>query len=124
MAIVEKVDNPARRGDLVVIERAERSAGLTSIRFDVMEVTSVRRDGMVKAARGLNSENDYAQPLGRIVGLQTWHLVAAALVDKAGLVAAVRAHHYPGYPGQLMSFNSIDEVKALVKPFVVKAAKR
>lgn len=116
MTVVEKVENPARRGDLVVVDRCVwRDFQQAQHEYDVMEVTNVFRDGRVKAARALDSA--YPQPLSRICGYERHHMVYARLIDKTAAVEAVLAHHWPGHPGLLKSFDSLDEVRDLLKSF-------
>ncbi|HLL69096.1 MAG TPA: hypothetical protein VK453_25775 [Micromonosporaceae bacterium] len=118
----EKIAAPARRGDLVVIERVEHDCTIgrdykATLQFDVMVVSNIFRDGRIKAVRRVNDNNDDpGQPIDRMVGFSYGYLIAAASVDKAAVIEAVRAHHWPGYPGLLKSFDSLDEVKAIIQP--------
>lgn len=119
MTAVEKVKHPARTGDLVLIETAERHAELlgVSLRYDVAEVTNVFRTGQIKKVRRLDFGDDGAtQELVRWVGYRQCWLVAASAVNKASLVTELRAHRYPTAPdsSMIMPWSDPQELKALI----------
>lgn len=108
----------AKRGDLAVIEYINSyTTGdfrrVTRNQYDLAEVTSITRDGMVKAVR---DQWGQVRPIDQWFGFQRALVVPAADVDKGAVLAAVAAHHYGGHPGQPKPFDSLDEVRALVGP--------
>lgn len=96
---------PAKRGDLVLIETVHRdyiigSSGLREYwQYELHEVTSITRDGQIKAVRGLRYEYDQDPvPLARMVGVdRKWVISKAQLgVDAARkLVCSIRWEHEP-----------------------------
>jgi hypothetical protein len=106
----------ARRGDLVVVHEHVRDyvigQGASEYdRYEVGVVTSVTRDGLVKRYTGTwGSEVT-------IRGHVRCQLVPRAAVDVAGAFAAAKAHTWPGHPTQPKAYESLEEVRAAVRPF-------
>lgn len=117
----------AKRGDLIVIETVRRDyvigQGSTERRqFEVFEVAGLFRDGRVRTVRSVAWSSNYAQTLeGRqkVIGLVRTYLLPAAGIDKGAAVEAIKAHTYPNSDTP-MPFASLDEVRALLKPFITK----
>lgn len=110
----------AKRGDLIVRVSTPHTHTIgaatdTRKRVEILEVTNVTRDGMVKAARDIAYDNRAAIPRERWLNVEQVYVIPAADVDKPAVVAAVKAHHYPGHPDQPMPFASVAEVKALLR---------
>jgi hypothetical protein len=106
----------AKRGDLVVVVRKSRdfvigqgSQERTDIHVGI--ATSVSREGLVKTYRG--GLIDSATPVGH----DQVYVVSAKEIDVERAYAAAREHAYPGHPDQAMPFDSLEEVKALLRPF-------
>lgn len=123
----------AKRGDLVAIERETSCTSTTSTTrrtsIDVHIVTSVTREGVVKATRpvhgsDLGRETEYGpekpQPIARIFGLRARYVIGAQTIHVPSAIAAVLAHHYPGHPNQLQPFDSLDELRSILRPFLVR----
>jgi hypothetical protein len=117
----------AKRGDLIVIETVRHDyvigQGPSERRqFEVYEVAGLFRVGGVRTVRSVAWSGNHVQTLeGRqkVVGLVRIYLLPAAGVDKAAAIEAVKAHTYPNSTTP-MPFASLDEVRALLKPFVLK----
>lgn len=115
-----------KRGDLLVIEGTESTFYInkkseTRIRYDVMEIVGLFRDGRIKTVRSLDFQT--SEPLARVLACstnnKTW-VIPAQRIDKDAAVSAIQAHRWPGHEDSPMirPFESIDEVRALLKPFV------
>lgn len=113
----------ARKGDLVLVERTERSYVIgqpttetTTYMFGV--VHSATREGVVKTwspvGYGDQLLSDYGQQLTRD---QRAYVMPKADIDVSGVLGAAKAHHWPGHPGQPMPFDSIDAAKSAALPF-------
>lgn len=97
-----KAGEPARRGDLYVVERTDNhyvgggAAGRDRKTYEVHEVVSVTREGKPKTIRRLTSSPDgYATPvdkLGRAYGKAS--VIPGDRIDKEGLTADLRAYTY------------------------------
>ena len=106
----------AKRGDLIVIEKIERTYFLTvgwreRAWFEVYEVAGLFHDGRVRTVRSVAWSGAVEQQVeGKraILGLVRTYLVPAARIDKAGAVEAVRAHTYPNSTTP-MPFASLDD---------------
>jgi hypothetical protein len=110
---------PAKRGDLVVVHRVTRNyaigqASTIHDQFDVMEVIGLFRDGRIRAVRSV--DGTYAETLDRILGYQRCWVASTDRIDKLAAIEAVKAHHWPGHPGQLKSFDSFAEARAAIVP--------
>jgi hypothetical protein len=109
-----------KRGDVAVVSE-ERStyvlgsgaSARTEVRLYL--VTSVTRDGRVKAVRALDSEA--AHPVERLFGHPTVKTFPAEDVDLGALLAEAGAHKWPGHKDSslLKPYDSVDEVRELVK---------
>lgn len=114
----------AKRGDLLVIERTTRDyvIGQETVErrlFEMYEVAGLFRDGRVRSIRSVawtGSATQDVEGKRRMLGLVTTYLLPAANVDKEAVTKAVQAHTYPN-SSTPMPFDSIDELRALVKPF-------
>lgn len=117
----------ANRGDLVVIHVRSRTymlCGESSERdeFTVGTVTSVTRDGLVKAYRpaGDLATTDHMGRAYRgrdlpLVGFQHVWIMSAARVDAAGAMVTAACHVWPGHE-QIMAYGSLDEVREALRP--------
>lgn len=113
----------AKRGDLVAItfERSDYVIGQgPSVRnyVEVHEVSSITRDGVVKCTRDLHA-GARSTPIERRYGWQNRYVIGADTIDKAGALAAIKGHHYEGHPGQLRPFDSLEELRDLLRPFLI-----
>lgn len=114
----------ARRGDLIVVERIERSYTISHgsserTRYDVMEVAGLFRDGRVRTVRSVAWKDSYTQEIEgkrRMLGLVQTYLLPATDIDKEAAIKAVREHTYPNSTTP-MPFDSLDEIRALLRPF-------
>ena len=122
-------EQKAKRGDLIVVEKIERTYFLTKgwqerTWFEVYEVAGLFRDGRVRTVRsvawGPDGSPEQLEGRHRILGLVRTYLVPAARIDKAGAVEAVRAHTYPNSTTP-MPFASLDEIKVLLRPSLLRA---
>jgi hypothetical protein len=110
----------ARKGDLIVVERVSRSyvIGAPSVEttdYAVGVVASATRDGDVKTWRALGYGDallsDYAQG---VKYARRW-VVSSKEIDVEAALRGAKANHWPGHPGQPRPFDSLDEVKAVVR---------
>jgi hypothetical protein len=114
----------ARRGDLYVTEHTRRdyAAGNNPTdrkEYEVHTVTSVDRNGKVKAGHNLAWSLDGA-PYDFTKGrppTQTW-IVPGEHVDAQGVREALLAHTFPGSTTP-RSHEDLDELKALIRPHTV-----
>jgi hypothetical protein len=118
----------AKRGDLVVIER-KTSYVTTSqgwhedIWYEVGIVSSITRDGQVKAYRDRYSQTpkDAARQVSNVLGFVRSYVMPAAEIDVEPAARAAWANEWkPGYPGK--PFDSLEEAKSVLRPFVLSAA--
>ena len=107
---------PAKRGDLAVLTISVptgRLDGSRELAYLIEVITSVTRDGQMKATRPANAIRPLL--LGHR-GIKAHRVIPAAEVDVDGLITAVAAHTWPG--GRLVRpFESLAEVKALTAPY-------
>lgn len=110
----------ARRGDLVVIATTRRSTrvrdffvGEGNTEYEIAEVTSVSRDGQVKEVRTVSLEAPV--PLSRWHGLTQIWIVPRDRVDTAAVLAAARAHTWPGQPKQPKAFDTLGAVQDVMR---------
>ena len=113
-------DAKARRGDIVVTKHTQIGYGGTADTTDyrIGIVTSVNRAGIVQAYRTPSGEIIRRSPRYPQVFFGTDPMIVGqneVNVDKAW--AAVRKHHYPGYPNQPMPYDSLDEVRSTLRRF-------
>jgi hypothetical protein len=112
-----------KRGDVAVVTAQASSYSTTAGRVVSEEtrlyiVTSVSRDGRVKAVRALDSET--VQPVERLFGRPVVKTFPAEDVDMAAFVAEAMTHKWPGHEDSslLMPYADITDVHALVKRHV------
>ena len=112
----------AKRGDLLVIERktsyVTTSEGYhESLVYEAGKIVSVTRDGVAKA---ISTRYSDSTPLGNIFGVQRTFVVPQSEIDVQPALEAVWANEWkPGYPGK--PFDSLDDLKAVLRPFLVGA---
>lgn len=117
----------ARKGDLILVETVHRDyvigqGARVSTEYQFGVVASATRDGMVKtwAAVGWGDDLVSTDFRGRWVGQDIaraarYWVVPKADVDVDGVLAAAKAHHWPGTPGQPKEYDSLDEARAVAK---------
>lgn len=110
----------AKRGDLVVIERAHKDycAGEGIVEYSLLKlgiVRSVTREGMVKAADVPFTTE--ASLLTKIDTYHTCYIVPAQSVDVPAVMEAYKHHTYDG-DTQVQPFNDLDDVREFVRPFL------
>jgi hypothetical protein len=113
----EEAEMPAKRGDIAVIvtERRDCHIGKSSTirtEVEVTEVTSVTREGAVKAVR-FARRGAPSIPVARLMP-HTTYVVPRAEFDVASALDAARAHHWPNHPDQPKHFDSLDEVRGML----------
>ena len=109
----------AKRGDLVVLEIRHRDfyagSGIKeSYEYSVAVVTSITRDGMVKAAR--RAGWDGGCPLDRMTGLVRWWVAPKASMDVEAAMAAAAEHTYPN-SSTTRGFETLEEARELLAGF-------
>lgn len=112
----------AKRGDLVALIATthdyvigQGSQERTTV--EVCEVTSITRDGAVKAARRLDSET--STPIERWHGVTQRLLIPADTIDKTAAVQTVLSHTWDGHPNQTKAYESINEARAALRPHLL-----
>ena len=118
----------ARKGDLVLIERTERSYVIgqpsterTTYEFGV--VHSATRDGVVKTWSSLGYGDELVSSYGRqMTHRERAYVMPKSDIDVAAVLGAAKAHHWPGHPGQPMPFDSVEEARELARPFRLESA--
>lgn len=113
----------AKRGDLAALIAVRHDYVIgqpTSQRttVEIHEVTSVTREGAVKAVRRLDS--DYSTPIERCHGVTQRLLIPAAVIDKPAAVQTILAHTWPGHES-MKPYDSIEEARAALRPHLVSA---
>lgn len=115
-----------RRGDLVLIERTERTYGIgvpstERITYSFGVVASATRDGVMKSwysvAYGDGDQSpvsEYQQVLTR--NERAAYVVPKASIDVMAVMWAAKAHHWPDHPGQPMPFDSVDVAREIARP--------
>lgn len=121
-----RIPSTAKRGDLAVIVTTSHDYVIGTGRTvresaELVTVTSVTRDGVVKAVRDYSgSVRDLTRPsAGRRV-----LVLPAATVDATAAVTAYAERRYPSAPHSSMvpPFGSVDEARSFLRPFLVSAA--
>lgn len=118
--------NP-RRGDLVVIAQ-EHSAHYTKggartyTTFEIGVITSVSRDGQIKAFRSAYNLNEPGggEPIiiARLAGVTSTPYFPASKIDVQSALKTAYEHRWPG--GQpCRPFDSLDEVRAALRPLLL-----
>lgn len=116
----------ARKGDLVLIERTERTYGIgvpttESTTWSFGMVASAARDGVVKSYFSLAYGEGGESPVSEYQSVLTRNERAAyvmpkASIDVAAVLWAAKAHHWPGHPTQPMPFDSVEEAREIARP--------
>lgn len=128
----------AKRGDLVALHFESSSVSVEhgrSVRsaIEIHLVTGVTREGVVKATRPVHGsdlgrceryEPEKPQPIARRHGLVARYVIPAAHLDVARATAAVLAHAWPGYPGQVKPYDSLAEAREALRPFLRRTKTR
>lgn len=110
---------PAKRGDLVTVTKYSRIAvvggpGYETESTEIGVVTSVGRDGYMKAFRRCDAQN---ADLCSRVGAATYRVFPKATTDVEGALAMARAHEWPGgYSAR--PFGSLAEALTALQPFL------
>lgn len=115
----------AKRGDVAILVTECRTYVIgqpseTRTAVNVFEVTSVTRDGLVKAVRSAWA-NSAPTMLARMVPA-TVHLISKDTISAADALRVAAEHHWPGHPGQPMAFDSLDAVREALRPLVKVSA--
>lgn len=115
---------PAKRGDLVIVGRKVGNyiIGKPYSEHDeyrICVVTNITREGAVKAYR--DRDDGVAHRLDQVINLIGIALVPAVRIDVDAAMKAAEDHTWPG--GQpWMPFDSLDEVRAALKPHLLDGA--
>lgn len=96
----------ALRGDLIAVTR--RTTGDVQVGV----ITNITATGIAKRWCPIGS----TAPIELNPRLETWKIIEAAQVRVEGVIAMVRAHHWPGHPEQIMPFASEQELKDALVP--------
>lgn len=115
----------ARRGDLVVVHTTHHDyiigvgEGVRSHdEFTVGVVTSITREGLVKAYRPVGYDSPILLAhLSR--QLQQTYLMPQTRVDVAGALKTAAAHTWPGHDYSRY-YDTLDEVKVALRPHLIK----
>jgi hypothetical protein len=114
----------ARRGDLVVVhtrdtsyDRGSRVGPVTTHEWQIGVVTSVTREGLVKAVRYCydTTPGSKGWTLARGGRVQGWQLVPRGRIDTAGALATAACHVYPGSEHS-RGYASEGEVREALRP--------
>jgi hypothetical protein len=111
---------PAKRGDLavIIIERQDYYIGQASpparTEVTIHEVTSVTRDGAVKAVRG-TWPGSSPVPVERLARGARILTMSKTAIDVPAALDVARAHHWAGHPGQPRPFDSLAAVRAALQ---------
>lgn len=111
--------NPARKGDLVIIEETHRDYIIGEgtrerTSYSVAVVASATRDGRVKTYRGVGWGDELLSTNAVPVRHERCYVASAGDVDIDATLRAAKAHHWPGHPGQPKAFDSLADVRAIV----------
>ncbi len=107
----------AKRGDIAVIVTEERTFYTnqpteTRTRVDVTEITSITREGIVKAVRNVWGGVPYSVDIHH-ARRSALYVVPKTDVDVPASMAAARAHTFPNSDTP-MPYGSLAEVKAML----------
>lgn len=121
----EQTVRPARRGDLVVVEETTVTSfiGARSVatsRYTVAVVTSVTRDGAVKAFRvdRYQTENGETRQVARLAAGTRLLTFPKEKINVAAAQQTAREHTWPGGQSS-MPYNTLDEVREALRPHLV-----
>lgn len=113
----------ARRGDLVVVH-VKGPSGTLDVRyaddFYVGLVTSVTRDGQVKALRPAGTEGTWLIKHIAWKLLGSW-VMSVADIDVDAALSTAAAHRYPASE-MTMPYGSLDEVRDALRPHLKEAS--
>ena len=113
----------ARRGDLAVlvatvVTHVSGEPTRTEEQVEVEQVTGITRDGTVRTTRSLVWSGGEPRDVARRHGhTSTLLLPASRVADPVGLVAALKAHTWPGHT-QPRPFPSVAAVRRTIRPFL------
>lgn len=112
----------AVRGDIAVVETVRRTSyvGRTaqeSVSYAVVLVTSVTRDGQVKAVRDTRW-GDAVRRIEHMAGVRGISVVSKKEIDVEAALAHVASHTYPNSTTPL-DYASVAEVRSALRPFRV-----
>lgn len=112
----------AVRGDIAVVETVHRTSyvGRTaqeSVSYAVVLVTSVTRDGQVKAVKDTRW-GDTVRQVKHMTGVRSISVVSKKEIDVEEALAHVAAHTYPGGTTPV-DYASVAEVRSALRPFRV-----
>ena len=114
----------AKRGDSVAIVKKTRDYVMgqgTTERTEVTlaKVTSITRDGWVKAFTEYGWSESTSYPLERVISLGQALVIPASMIDPADVRAVAKAHHWPGHPDQPRPFDSLEEAREALRPHLI-----
>lgn len=117
----------AKRGDSVAIVSETRDyvigqGSSTATRVELGQVTSITRDGAVKAFRSLGWSDSSARPIERVVGFRQAIIIPATQIAPDDVQSVAKAHHWPGHPNQPRPFESLEEVREALRPHLIQSA--
>jgi hypothetical protein len=113
----------AKRGDLVLMEQHNRYTyqhpgegprTVTAVEYDLHQITSVTREGAIKATRD-RWPHTVATPFARLLHVERWAVIPAEDVDAESLWAEACTHTWPEHDTQPMRWDSRAEVTELIK---------
>lgn len=114
---------PAKRGDFVLIETRHSDFVIGGgpsrdyRQFEVHEVTSVTREGAVKAVRTLQYDDAAPYPLARMVGYVNCWMLPRADFETEAVRAAVRAVVWEHKPDWVKGYwSTLDEARRALAP--------
>lgn len=116
----QKVKNPTRRGDAVLIERTQHSfvigeGSKETTDYVVMFVASATREGTV--SKVADHSGSFAMPIPSYWGNGRHWIMTKQEVDVAGLLAAFEARTWPTGSTGRYPFSTFDDAKAFCSRF-------
>lgn len=114
----------ARKGDLIVVECVSHSYAVKGPRtvnttYRVGVVDSASRTGTVKTWRAVGYGDQLLSSYAQGVKYDKHWVMSEKDVDVDGALGAAKAHHWEGHPGQPQDFDTLDEVRAALRPFKI-----
>jgi hypothetical protein len=112
-------DTKAKRGDLVVTRQDSIGYGGTrdTTSYYVGMVTSINRAGIVQAYKRPGAGAAVRRGVGYGFGSGTPLIVSQDEINVDRAWRAVNRHSYSGHPGQFQPYDTLDEVKAALRPY-------
>ena len=115
----------AKRGDSVAIiaEKSCYASGTgRTVRTEIElgTVTSITRDGAVKAYRSAGWSSSTSLLIERVVGFKQLLVIPAGMVDPADVLTVAKAHHWDGHPNQPKHWESVEELRAALRPYLIE----